>query len=495
MRKTRQIEKRWIITGVLELVTPTHLSNGDSDPGVDMPLVTDPLEGRALLTGASLTGALRHYLNSYMDGYEQKKNRKGELVLVEKKDSAGVLLFGGSRGDDAGNQSALIVDDALGDSLILQVELRDGVRIEPTTRTAAEEAKYDTQLLAAGATFSIGMELLITEDTNAPGVLENLAIALRGLQNGEIPLGGRKRRGYGECRVTQWNVWDYDLLTPAGLKGWLTHDQSWEGSPVPTESGADIVPLLLGENASLPPDQRRQLRVTAQFGIDGSILIRAGFEAAAGPDMMHLESRPRRKPGRQKDEETVPILSGTTLAGVIRSQVQRIVHTVSGDPLKAETFTRNLFGYMPYRPDEDKEKGKQVSKISVSETEIEGNYTRLVHTRVAIDRFTGGALESALFAEQPIFGGQAFLKLTVSNPTDAEIGVLLLVLKDLWTGFLPIGGEASVGRGRLKGCKATISYPGQTWRFKANGHALEFLEGKPEELNAFVETFRKEVAA
>ena len=31
---------------------------------------------------------------------------------------------------------------------------------------------------------------------------------------------------------------------------------------------------------------------------------------------------------------------------------------------------------------------------------------------------------------------------------EAQAGLLLLVLKDLWSGDLPLGGESSVGRGR-----------------------------------------------
>jgi len=46
-------------------------------------------------------------------------------------------------------------------------------------------------------------------------------------------------------------------------------------------------------------------------------------------------------------------------------------------------------------------------------------------------------------------------------------GLLLLLLRDLWTGDLPLGGESSVGRGRLKGRSATLAYDGKTWRFAA----------------------------
>ena len=86
----------------------------------------------------------------------------------------------------------------------------------------------------------------------------------------------------------------------------------------------------------------------------------------------------------------------------------------------------------------------------------------LYPTRVRIDRFTGGALDAHLFDEAPVYGLPATtvtLKLQVQDPTAADIGLLLLLLKDLWTQDLPVGGEAAVGRGRLTGMIAELALP------------------------------------
>jgi CRISPR/Cas system CMR subunit Cmr4 (Cas7 group RAMP superfamily) len=158
----------------------------------------------------------------------------------------------------------------------------------------------------------------------------------------------------------------------------------------------------------------------------------------------------------------VPVLSGTSLAGVIRSQSLRIARTVASDSSTAEEFVRDLFGYMP-KPG-DMNKRKRASRVTVNESEIGGAYHDLVQSRVKIDRFTGGASETALFTEQPLFGGGFRLKLSVREPSRADIGLLLLVLKDLWTGFVPVGGEVSVGRGRLRGFNATLRHGENEWQ-------------------------------
>ncbi len=506
-RQTRNIRQRWLITGKLELVTPTHLSNGDAAFDVDMPLLRDPLDGRPLLTGASLAGALRNYVNEYFNNYVQVTDpRSNELLWLEKVDkepdkqkrqrSLTEKLFGAARRDGEGDQSPLIVNDALGTTPEMKIELRDGVRIDPKSRTAAEGAKYDLQLLPAGTTFHIGFELLFTKkmmDRGISHLCETLAVALSGLQNGHIHLGGRKRRGFGECKVTGWQVWRYDLTKAADLKAWLVHGR--DDITIPhqktPEVGTDIC-TLLGEIVTLPPDQRQRFTITSKFEIDGSVLIRAGFEADNAPDVAHLESRRR--------GQMTPVLSGTSLAGVIRGQALRIARTLSGDEQTATDLVRSLFGYMPAEAEEkEKDALKATSRVLVKETEITGDYKKLVQSRVAIDRFTGGALESALFTEQPIFGGQTQISLSVRPPLEllvnekpkqqskeaaeeqeqkrqrvekqwqAEKGLLLLVLKDLWTGFLPIGGESSVGRGRLKGIEGIIEDENGRWEVGKGG--------------------------
>ncbi len=114
----------------------------------------------------------------------------------------------------------------------------------------------------------------------------------------------------------------------------------------------------------------------------------------------------------------------------------------------------------------------QSSRVITEESVVEGGRD-LVQSRVKIDRFTGGAFPAALFSEQPVFGGAGTtlkLNLTLRNPEPAEIGLLLLVLKDLWTGDLPLGGESSVGRGRLQGTRSHLDPARRGRRDTMAGH-------------------------
>jgi len=447
LAKSRQIGERWVIEGDLVLQTPTHLGNGDTDGIVDMPLLLDEATGRALLPGTSLAGALRNYLRERRHGFE----KRAPDALIE-------ALFGGEKGNDEGSQSALIIDDALGE--MPGIELRDGVRIDPITRTAKIDIddgvlrgyKYDLQLLEAGTTFPLRMELLLSRGNDQQQMKQMLALALHGLEAGEVAIGLRKRRGFGVCRVERWRATRYDFTKPTDLLAWLAEDHpDWKFAPGDQRSGQHIADLL-GVSLERVEDRRNLCRIHAHFIIDGSLLIRAGFgEQDRGPDTVHLHSA---RPGGARK----PVLSGTSLAGALRHRAERILRTI-GNAAQATTMIDNMFG--PARiTSGDKQKARS-SRLIVSETVIE-NPVSLVQNRIRIDRFTGSVHGTGLFNEQPVFGKNDTLvtiDLTLRNPQDAEIGLLLLLLKDLWTGDLPLGGEIGIGRGRLKGVEAVIETP------------------------------------
>ena len=457
---SRQIYKRLLIKGDLVLVTPAHF--GGSAPGmVDMTLRLDPLEGTPVLRGTSLAGALRSYLRKREIGFAQHS----------KSNSLDNQLFG-MQGDEDGDQSWLMIADALASAgQPFQIETRDGVRIEPATRTAADKAKFNFDLIEAGTTFPLRFELLVTQE-NEQVLRQACAIALEGFQRGEIPLGARTRRGFGRCHVTGWHLNIYDLSTPNGLISWLEQDTSQE------KDDEDIVALLEAQHADL--DQRRFLSAQLDFILESPMLIRSGSESGAA-DTAHLRSK---RPG---SDEPVPIISGTSLAGVLRSRAVSIAKTLSLN--NAGKLVEDLFGTM----EGDGAKESTASRVWVEESEIGGGRVMAgsVQNRIKIDRFTGGVYPGALFSEQPFFPDNESgvrLKLLIENPSDAEIGLLLLLIKDLWTGDLPIGGASSVGRGRLHGKSAHLQYyPQEPWTIteKPDG-SLGFSGTSPHELETYV---------
>lgn len=477
----RDIVERIYIQGRLTLETPTHLGCGDAEGLLDMSLMRDEYSGGMLLTGSTLAGALRGYLMSLPKYAAQARKMFG---VVDGKKSF---------------ESCLIVEDAVCEGAGLEV--RDGVAISAASGTAVDQAKYDIELLPAGSIFTVGFELLVPR-TGREETVRTLAVALKGLEKGEIYLGKRKRRGFGRCKVVGWTVQRYQLDTPAGLIRWL---QNWP----PDDQGVekpDIDKLLLGEEIT-PIQPSSCLTIQADFSLESPLLIRSVPEVewdekrkqvAEAPDMVHLRSR--------RGNDLRPVVSGTSLAGVLRSRAVRICNLLGVD---SRIYVDGIFGSR--KPETanaaegmtaetahptKKKQNWHASRLWVEESELGGPLeTEQVQSRVMIDRFTGGAHSGALFSEQPVFpleGNRLRICLKLDPvKKEGEIGLLILLLKDLWTGDLPLGGESSIGRGRLKGISAVITYQGNSWTItSSDGDTLLIPEGR-EELVKYLAAFKK----
>jgi CRISPR/Cas system CSM-associated protein Csm3 (group 7 of RAMP superfamily) len=359
---------------------------------------------------------------------------------------------------------------------------------------------------------------LAYEYKNKATLLKSLAIALSGLEpkngskTGEISLGMKKRRGFGRCHVKEWQVWNFDLTDESDRIAWLTLDHSWLTAPPCTKSPAvDASIVAAMKKAGLHvgkdwEDKRDRFTINATFTLASPLLIRSGqAETGRAPDVVHLKSyriinqqikwlfdRAIQILGELPSEIDLwssenwelfffahnllkakvltSVLSGTSLAGVLRHRAERIVKTLqcsfghNPECDKEPEIVQCIFGDV-------NKKRSQASRLIVHESTI-NHTTDLVQTRIAIDRFTGGAYHGALFQEQPVFANdntELKLEIELRNPIEHEIGLLLLLLKDLWTEDLPVGGGSSVGRGRLKGKKATMTWKDSTWEIEQNG--------------------------
>lgn len=316
-----------------------------------------------------------------------------------------------------------------------------------------------------------------------------LALALGGFSapDSETPaaitLGARRSRGFGRCRVDNWTLREYDLHTPADLLAWVALDHTdWHDQPA-VRSGEAPVVLPPNVASNVGKDRRRRFVVTACFALEGGMLIRSPDPLTdtgdQQPDAVHLRSR--------RNGEAKPILPGTSLSGALRARATRILNTLlHGQPKaeqRAEAFIDCMFGQDMHRDNvRQKDLKPTASRLVVEEREIdkEQRGAWLVQNRVSIDRFTGGAYDTALFAEAPYVGGDVAVSLVLQQPylqaddakqeqqQQAQAGLLLLLLKDLWTGDLPLGGTSSIGRGRLRGISATIqSETGDTWELRS----------------------------
>jgi CRISPR/Cas system CSM-associated protein Csm3 (group 7 of RAMP superfamily) len=431
-KSSRKILERIVIQGDLVLETPTHLGSGDDD-GSSMSLLRDAHSEQALLPGASIAGALRAYF------------KEPKMFGAERARSKDI------------HQSNLIVNDAYAEA---GYSLRDGVKLDPKSRTATDKGLYSTQVLPRGTCFPLQFELLICEGDEPDNLKQELVTALTALAEGKIGIGKRKSRGFGRVCVAEWSIQHYRMNKGEDVLHWLV---GYQAPPTRTTDLASALGVKLKNDTAKPV-----FTLKACFTLKTSLLIRA--MSGNDVEMEHL------------NEDGQAILSGTSLAGALRAHCFKILKTLSSEAT-ADNRINCLFG------GNDQTKANQLvaSRIRIAEHLIQGGRFDLVQNRVSIDRFTGGALETALFDQRPLFGskeGGVTVELSIREPKDWEIGLVLFALKDLWTGDLALGGEQSVGRGVLRGVSAQLSCGNHTWEMKQTAEGLR-IEGDVEELNKF----------
>jgi len=197
---------------------------------------------------------------------------------------------------------------------------------------------------------------------------------------------------------------------------------------------------------SLPSDARSRVVMNLDLRVAHDILVRSPGTDPGAPDVSHLHSG------------GTAILPGTSLAGVMRTQALRIAKLFH-DRARAEELVDDFFGrrFEGQRPSE--QLSPRASRLRFAEVRLDGSQPQR-QTRVAIDRFTQGVVDTALFDEQADVGGRTTVRLELRNAKPGELGLVLLVLKDLLDGSLPVGGTASVGRGVLRGSATVTWYDG-----------------------------------
>lgn len=442
----RPVAARWVITGTLTLESATHL-RGEPKGVVDMPVLRDPVEDRPLLPGTTLAGSLRSALADRLAGYRTELSARDRARIVS--------LFGAERGDEEGAQSPLIVFDSLGELReSLHVEIRDGVAIDPETGVAEPHKKFDFEVLPAGTNFPVRVDLILPspDGGDEKELLGLLAAALDAFSHGEVNLGARRSRGLGRVRAS-WRAKRFDLTTPAGWMQWLLSDhENPAGQAEPSGTAYEAIraacpPWL--EIQPLDSDARRRALIELRLSPVHDILVRSPARVAEGPDVTHLRSAGK------------PVLPGTSVAGAMRAQALRIARLVREDKDDAELWVERMFGPRPKDGDRAERTGLRASRLRIAEVFIEKSRPR-VQTRIALDRFTQEVAKGALFEEEIETGGEARVTFELIEPQQGELGLVLLLVKDLLHGRLHIGGSSSVGRGWMKGSVRVIFEDGGT---------------------------------
>ena len=426
--------------GIIELRTPLHVGGGE-DNGFEQPVLRDAF-GAYRIPGSSIAGVLREFVQERCPELVEKAfgvtTRPRQLGTQQKTEATGI-----SSAIWCADALLLDFDDTpamhkLAEGKSVDVGLgpyiRDHVRLDKDTGAAEKGGKFDEEIVPAGSRFA----LCITLDgwnTQPEPILCNLFEGLcHALEEGHITFGGKQASGFGQVRVVESACRRFDLKSEAGMQAWLNL------APAPLFEAGE------GEKhaarAALPDRKTKGISgsITLPLVSHGPLLVGGGVpEADADVDIAFY--REAFADYTAKENILRKVVPGSSLRGVLRHRVRHIAQTLGVD---ADSMINSLFGST-----EGKEGTR--SKVRVEDAPLQEAKTPVVVQHVAIDRFTGGAMESALYTEGPLWQEQLAvpLSLHVQGLEDAEAAVLLHALLDMCEGTLPVGAGGNRGNGTL----------------------------------------------
>ena len=415
-----KIRGKIILQGSIKTLSPLHIGSG-SDERSDMDVLLDDSD-QPYIPATSFIGVLKRSL---------------ELKNSDKQNhESDINNFWGYIKDKDGRQSCFCCSDLVCSNKSPEIVIRDGIKIDDKTGIVEDKGKYDYEIVERGAVFDLNMEFTFT-DSDELFVKKMVSTIYEELIKNNIKIGAKTNNGLGEIQLVENDktaIRIFDFSQKKDVYAWLVN-KGLNGQVI----SKDQIKEELGEPFKI---ENNRLVIDACLRLKNSVIIRSYSNIPEMPDSTHIKSL---------DDW---VLTGATIKGAIRARANRIVNTLG----KSEEIIKGLFGYV-----DDKNRSKNAIKghVRVRETVLP-KYIAEQQTRIKIDRFTGGTINAALFDSMPLFvdfNDKALkIEIIVESCNDSEAGLLLLVLKDLWTGDLAVGGEKNIGRGVFEGLVATLDY-------------------------------------
>jgi len=405
-----RITGKIIFKGTLMNLSPIIIGTGKGkDTDIE---VVKGYNGNFYIPASSFIGVLRHYI-------DENYKSNGEFYKY----------FWG----DGNYQSNFILEDILPAAEACKIVVRDGVKIDNKKGIAEEGAKFDYEVVEGEINLNLFGEVVFRKEFDKNDeFLRILATIKRDLENEEISVGAMTTKGFGRLKLNNFEAFYFKF--PDDGEKYLRF----------LSSGKENVSDLKVDFQNLQPFSKdnQNFMVEAVFSLKNSLIIGSNASGSDEVDKGHLKSNGK------------PILSGTSIKGAIRDRAVKIINTLKEDD-SGEDFIKETFGWAD---DKSKSIEKFKSRVIVDESIIDESVIEETQTRIKIDRFTGGTISGALFESKPIWHKDEKIKINIKikKYESWEAGLILLVLKDLWNGDLPIGGEKAIGRGLLNGIKADI---------------------------------------
>jgi CRISPR-associated RAMP protein (TIGR02581 family) len=231
-----KLSDRYLFTGRLVMESGLHIGGGRDALTTTDSAVMKYIDDRPFIPGSSMKGAFRSAVErtagslprvrscGLSSGNDEScptpKPRETDAKEVSDETLADLchtcVLFGSPFMAAKVRFSDLPVIPATWAGI---TEVRDGVGIDRDSERAVAQIKYDYEVVPSETEFDFR---LVLENPDAERrELGLVAVGLRELEAGMIPIGGIRTRGLGRCRLADLAVYHLQFNNPAKFKAYL----------------------------------------------------------------------------------------------------------------------------------------------------------------------------------------------------------------------------------------------------------------------------------
>jgi CRISPR/Cas system CSM-associated protein Csm3 (group 7 of RAMP superfamily) len=334
---------------------------------------------------------------------------------------------------------------------------RYGIALNPVTQTVKPHHLFMHELVPPGTRFSLNIECYHNISKNDLAHI----LGLLSVWDGSMQSVTGKGKSKGQGRL-QWTLIKTECVTEKQLKNWLGMAKDGAVKKGKTFKKNKPKPAKDAELYTVLPKDQEPKPISLHTA-NSSVFTAGHFQLQFYDPVLcndpfyapEKTSKERQKGihvpdlsyARQANGQ--PIIPAATLKGALRGQARKIVATLlhlnHGKAVEeagryADQVIDQLFGST-----------RQQSSIRVSDSVAHTKHSKHHQTFNAVDRFTGGVSDSALYSIEAISCDCFEGEFSWQNPTTETLwhkGLLLLLLRDLFEGDIAVGWGKSKGFGQ-----------------------------------------------
>lgn len=451
------MDYRYIARIKVEATTPLFVGSGDAS------LITDSLVMKdhndlPIIPGTSLSGVLRHSLEDFgkdskdwndIFGFQGKNDDGlGSRLIVS---SAYLVLEDGKVAEGISNNIPKEIAKKLN-----KLPTRQHVRINEKG-VADKNGLFDNEVVYAGAQFIFEVELKGTEADN-----NSWKEIIEKIKSPSFRIGQGTRSGYGNLKVIEIFERTYNLTNEDSFNDYLDFNASFNASldfkKVDTEDQLANYTLEIepddffifsdgfgdSEVDNKPVTEEVMVYVDNKIKfIEKTLIPASSIKGAIAHRVAFHYNKENRKDNYNNSQ---PVFVDKLTERKSYEEIDFAEYIGENNPAVAK-----LFG----KKGDNRENAGQRGILLMDDLYFDDIDNDKIFNHVAIDRFTGGGIDGALFSEKVSYkkDKKITLKIYLSEEEIHEdiVEALEEALKDICRGLLPLGGMTTKGFGMFTG--------------------------------------------